>query len=180
MTEDGRSIAHVLKDILLEQGKRVSFAESCTGGLISAMLTELDGASQVFDAGYVTYSNAMKSSMLGVQEATLNQHGAVSELVVREMLGGALAKSGADIGVAVSGIAGPAGGSEDKPVGTVWVAWGSIAAIKTHCFYFPVDRKRFQIIVAALAFDLLRRELLDIKEEAVYMKERALNNKRNA
>lgn len=180
VTEDGRSIAHVLKDILLEQGKRVSFAESCTGGLISAMLTELDGASQVFDAGYVTYSNAMKSSMLGVQEATLNQHGAVSELVVREMLGGALAKSGADIGVAVSGIAGPAGGSEDKPVGTVWVAWGSIAAIKTHCFYFPVDRKRFQIIVAALAFDLLRRELLDIKEEAVYMKERALNNKRNA
>lgn len=180
VTEDGRSIAHVLKDILLEQGKRVSFAESCTGGLISSMLTELDGASQVFDAGFVTYSNAMKSELLGVQGETLNVHGAVSEPVVREMLGGALARSGADVGAAVSGIAGPAGGSADKPVGTVWVAWGSLDQMQAHCFYFPVDRKRFQIIVAALAFDLLRRELLNIDEEAAYLRERSLNKKRDA
>lgn len=177
VTEDGRSIAHVVKDILLEQGKRVCFAESCTGGLISAMLTELDGASQVLDAGFVTYSNEMKSEMLGVQESTLAADGAVSEDVVREMLHGALSRSKADIGVAVSGVAGPSGGSEDKPVGTVWLAWGSLENVKAHCFYFPMDRKRFQIIVAALAFDLLRRELLNIDQEAVYMRERALSSR---
>ena len=178
VTEDERTIAHVVKDILLEQGKRVTFAESCTGGLISSMMTELDGASQVFDAGFVTYSNEMKTRMLGVSGATLTEYGAVSEPVVREMLYGALESSGADLGVAVSGVAGPSGGTKDKPVGTVWVAWGSLDDIHAHCFYFPIDRKRFQVIVAALAFDLLRRELLNVADEAVYMKERALNQKR--
>jgi len=174
VTEDSRSIAHVAKDLLIERGQRVTFAESCTGGLISSMLTELDGASNVFDAGYVTYSNAMKQAMLGVSEAALAEHGAVSELVVREMLSGALENSGADIGVSVSGVAGPSGGTEDKPVGTVWVAWGRTDAIKAYCFYFPMDRKRFQHIVAALAFDLVRRDLLGNEDEAVYFKERAL------
>jgi nicotinamide-nucleotide amidase len=178
VTEDERTIAHVVKDILLEQGKRVTFAESCTGGLISSMMTELDGASQVFDAGFVTYSNEMKTRMLGVSGATLTEFGAVSEQVVREMLHGALENSGADLGVAVSGVAGPSGGTKDKPAGTVWVAWGSLDDIHAHCFYFPIDRKRFQVIVAALAFDLLRRELLSVADEAVYMKERALNQKR--
>ncbi len=178
VTEDERSIAHVVKDILLKHGKRVTFAESCTGGLISSMMTELDGASQVFDAGFVTYSNEMKTRMLGVSGVTLTEFGAVSEQVVREMLQGALVNSGADLGVAVSGVAGPSGGTKDKPTGTVWVAWGSLESIKAHCFYFPTDRKRFQLIVAALAFDLLRRDLLNISDDAVYMKERALNKNR--
>lgn len=177
VTDDSRSLAHVVKDLLLEQNKRVTFAESCTGGLMSSLMTELDGASQVFDAGFVTYSNAMKSQMLGVKTSTLSELGAVSQPVVEQMLQGALANSGADLGVAVSGIAGPKGGTESKPVGTVWLAWGSASKIKTHCFYFPVDRKRFQVLVAALGFDLLRRDMLGIDEEAVYFKERSLQLK---
>lgn len=177
VTDDNRSIAHVVKDLLLAQSKRVTFAESCTGGLISSMMTELDGASGVFDAGFVTYSNEMKQKMLGVEEATLIEHGAVSQAVVEQMLSGALDRSDADLGVAVSGIAGPQGGTTDKPVGTVWVAWGGKSEIKAHCFYFPVDRKRFQILVAALGFDLLRRELMQVNEEAAYFKERSLKNK---
>lgn len=177
VTEDDRVIADVVKELLLEKSQRVTFAESCTGGLISAMLTELDGASQVFDAGFVTYSNAMKSKLVGVQPNTLEAHGAVSEQVVSEMLSGALSASGADLGVAVSGVAGPAGGTPEKPVGTVWVAWGYADQIRTHCFYFPMGRKRFQIMVAALAFDLLRRTLLNIDEAPIYLKERALKVK---
>lgn len=172
VTEDSRSIAHVVLDLLAGQNKRVCFAESCTGGLIAASLTELDGASKVFDAGFVTYSNAMKESMLGVEATALEAHGAVSEEVVRAMLKGALQRSDADLGVAVSGVAGPSGGTEDKPVGTVWVAWGSLEELKAYPFFFPVDRKRFQVLVSALAFDLLRRELMGSTETAVYFKER--------
>ncbi len=172
VTEDSRSIAHVVLDLLLEQGKKVCFAESCTGGLIAASLTELSGASQVFDAGFVTYSNAMKESLLGVNADILEDSGAVSEDVVRAMLSGALQRSGADLGVSVSGVAGPNGGSEEKPVGTVWLAWGSLDDMHAHPFFFPVDRKRFQVLVSALAFDLLRRQLMGSTETAVYFKER--------
>jgi len=177
VTEDDRPIARVVLDLLMAQSKRVTFAESCTGGLISSMLTEQNGSSQVFDAGFVTYSNEMKTDMLGVSPETLNEHGAVSEPVVQHMLAGALSRSGADLGVAVSGIAGPSGGTEDKPVGTVWVAWGGAENIQSHCFYFPMGRKRFQVMVAALAFDLVRRELLGLDEAAVYFKERSLKEK---
>ena len=172
VTEDHRVISAVVKDLLIEKQQTITFAESCTGGLIAANLTEIAGASAVFEAGFVTYSNAMKQALVNVSDASLRQHGAVSEPVVREMLSGALAKTNANIGVAVSGVAGPSGGSNEKPVGTVWIAWGTATHAKAHCFYFPVDRKRFQILVAAVAFDLVRRELLGINEQAIYFKER--------
>lgn len=109
---------------LLEAQIMVATAESCTGGGIAAAFTDLAGSSAWFDAGFVTYSNQAKMHMLGVQESTLISHGAVSEPVVREMVAGAVANSQAQLAVAVSGIAGPGGGSEEKPVGTVWFAWG--------------------------------------------------------
>jgi nicotinamide-nucleotide amidase len=108
---------------LRQQGLRLVVAESCTGGWLAKVLTDLPGSSEWFDRGYVTYSNAAKQSMLGVREATLVAHGAVSEQTVAEMSAGALHESGADLALAVSGIAGPGGGSAEKPVGTVCFAW---------------------------------------------------------
>lgn len=172
VTEDQRSIAHVVKDLLLEADKKITFAESCTGGLIASLMTEVSGSSGVFDAGFVTYSNEAKHRMINVSEQNLMTHGAVSEVVVKEMLHGALNQSGADLGVAVSGIAGPTGGSDEKPVGTVWIAWGSLENIQARQFYFPGNRLYFQKIVAALGLDLIRRELISSHEEPVYFKER--------
>jgi nicotinamide-nucleotide amidase len=99
-------------------------AESCTGGLIAASCTAVAGSSDWFESGFVTYSNESKIELLGVDRALIAQHGAVSEAVVRAMVDGALARSRADLAVAVTGIAGPAGGSPDKPVGTVWLGLG--------------------------------------------------------
>ncbi len=110
-------------DRLRARGWRLVVAESCTGGWLAKVLTDLPGSSDWFDRGYVTYSNAAKQSLLGVREATLIAHGAVSEETVAEMTRGALRESGADLALAVSGIAGPGGGSPEKPVGTVCFAW---------------------------------------------------------
>src|SRR5215469_3217637 len=106
-------------------GRRLATAESCTGGWVAKACTDVAGSSQWFECGFVTYSNAAKVRDLGVSEATLASHGAVSEPTVREMAAGALRVSGADIAVAISGIAGPEGGTPTKPVGTVWfgLAW---------------------------------------------------------
>jgi nicotinamide-nucleotide amidase len=104
-------------------GKSVSTAESCTGGWIAKALTDVPGSSSCFAYGIVSYSNGAKESMLGVQNRTLADNGAVSEPIVREMAQGALQLSGADFSVAVSGVAGPDGGTDEKPVGTVWFAW---------------------------------------------------------
>lgn len=99
-------------------------AESCTGGAIACALTETAGSSEWFDRGFITYSNEAKTEMLGVPADLIATHGAVSEPVVRLMAGAAIARSGAGLSVAVTGVAGPGGGSEDKPVGTVWFGWG--------------------------------------------------------
>ena len=104
-------------------GKTMSAAESCTGGWIAKALTDVSGSSSCFAYGIVSYSNGAKESMLGVQNQTLVDNGAVSEAVVREMAEGVMRLSGADLSVAVSGIAGPEGGTDEKPVGTVWFAW---------------------------------------------------------
>lgn len=108
---------------LLEHQQCIASAESCTGGMIAASCTDLSGSSAWFERGFVTYSNDAKTDMLGVPAALIHQHGAVSEEVAKAMALGALAQSKADFSVAVTGIAGPTGGSEAKPVGTVWLAW---------------------------------------------------------
>ena len=145
-----------LVEELVSAGKVVSTAESCTGGWIAKALTDVQGSSQVFAYGIVSYSNGAKESLLGVDGATLASNGAVSEAVVEEMASGVLNLSGADISVAVSGIAGPDGGSDDKPVGTVWFAWAVKnvcgAEIVTDCQVFSGDRDlvREQTVTHAL------------------------------
>jgi nicotinamide-nucleotide amidase len=118
-------LAERLGQRLLERGECLAAAESCTGGWLAQSVTAIAGSSAWFDRGFVTYSNAAKIDMLGVPENTLNRHGAVSEAVARAMAQGALAHSRADWTVAITGIAGPGGGSPEKPVGTVCFAWAS-------------------------------------------------------
>jgi nicotinamide-nucleotide amidase len=117
------ALAERLGHSLKAQGYKIATAESCTGGWIAQALTEVPGSSAWFDQGFVTYSNNAKVQMLGVNSQTLVQHGAVSAEVAQQMAAGALANSEADWAIAVTGIAGPDGGSEDKPVGTVYIAW---------------------------------------------------------
>lgn len=114
---------HNLADLLTARGWMLATAESCTGGLIAAQCTELSGSSVWFERGFVTYSNEAKTELLGVPADLIVAHGAVSEPVARAMAEGALAHSRADVAVAVTGVAGPTGGSPEKPVGTVWLAW---------------------------------------------------------
>ncbi len=163
-----QNMAAALLDLLAAQGKTLACAESCTGGLISSLLTEIPGSSRVFTAGFITYSNAMKSKMLGVDEAILAQHGAVSKETARAMLQGALQKSGSDYAVAVTGIAGPDGGSADKPVGTVCIAWGDNLSQQVQRFNISGPRKRFQQLVAAIALDAVRRQASGINAEPAY------------
>jgi nicotinamide-nucleotide amidase len=160
VAEGDNTLASALLNLLAAQNKTLACAESCTGGLVSAMLTDIPGASRVFTAGFVTYSNAMKIEMLGVHEKTLAQFGAVSEQTVREMAQGALLRSQADYSIAISGIAGPDGGSEEKPVGTVWIAWGTHHRIRARRFQLGSARKRCQQLAAAIALDLVRRTAL--------------------
>lgn len=137
-------------------GVRVSTAESCTGGLISACLTEMPGASRVFERGFVTYSNQAKSDLLGIPESLLLAHGAVSEEVARAMAEGALTHSAADMAVAVTGIAGPDGGSEEKPVGLVHLAVARKGAATLHRrVLFPGDRAAVRAATVALALEML-------------------------
>lgn len=129
---------------LLASGRRLVTAESCTGGWIAKVCTDLPGSSRWFLGGAVVYDNALKAGVLGVNPQTLAEAGAVSEAVVREMAAGALERLGGDVAVAVSGVAGPDGGTPDKPVGTVWFAWGRRDAqgtlIRTALERFPGDR----------------------------------------
>ena len=168
--EDSDQLAMALQRVLVEKRMTLTTAESCTGGLIASLITKEAGSSQVFGAGFVTYANTAKQQVLHVSEDTINSHGAVSEGVVRAMLLGALTKANADIGIAVSGVAGPGGGSEDKPVGTVWLAWGTKDNNDAIRLQIPGSRERFQILVAAIGLDLLRRQLLELPPIPHYIK----------
>lgn len=150
------AIAGAVVDDLIAARKVVATAESCTGGWISKMLTDVEGSSNCFGYGIVSYSNGAKESLLGVNPATLQEHGAVSEAVVKEMAVGVIALSGAHCAVAVSGIAGPDGGTEEKPVGTVWICWATRSSTKTdvvasaHQFAGDRDDVRSQAVITAL------------------------------
>ncbi len=139
-------LAAQLGGLLKSHGLMLSTAESCTGGGVAQAVTSVAGSSAWFERGFVTYSNLSKQQMLGVAEATIMQYGAVSEATVREMVSGALAHSAAQVALAVSGIAGPDGGTPDKPVGTVWFAWGlKNSAILAQCHQFPGNRAEVRV-----------------------------------
>ncbi|WP_070400295.1 CinA family protein [Hydrogenophaga sp. PML113] len=143
---------------LRARGAMMASAESCTGGLIAAACTELSGSSDWFERGFVTYSNAAKTDSLGVPAALIAAHGAVSEPVARAMAAGAVAHSAARCALAVTGVAGPTGGSADKPVGTVWFGWCTPAGVASEHRRFDGDRAavRAQAVRHALA-GLLQR-----------------------
>jgi nicotinamide-nucleotide amidase len=170
--EEDTQLAGRVLELLRDKNLQLTTAESCTGGLIASMLTRVPGSSESFHAGFVTYANDIKESVLGVQATTLEQHGAVSEAVVREMALGAMQRSGANLAIAVSGVAGPGGGSADKPVGTVWLAWGSRENLRTRCLHWPVERTLFQTMIAAAGLDMIRRMLLGVDEEPRYFMQR--------
>jgi nicotinamide-nucleotide amidase len=157
------ALAESLIGELVVAGKNVATAESCTGGWIAKALTDISGSSQCFGYGIVSYSNGSKESLLGVNPATLAHHGAVSEAVVSEMAAGALALSGADYAVAVSGIAGPGGGSDEKPVGTVWFAWairaGGDMIVETTLHQLPGDRHAVRSRTVVVALQGIRERL---------------------
>ena len=136
----------VLSGLLRSSGIKFATAESCTGGLIAKVATDLSGSSEWFDRGLVTYSNEAKQDLLGVSDVTLDRYGAVSSEVVDEMVKGLLRFKAVSIGVAVSGIAGPDGGSDNKPVGTVWLAWKNAHhSVISQCFIFKGNRDQIRL-----------------------------------
>jgi nicotinamide-nucleotide amidase len=147
------SVVEHLAQVLKQRGWRMATAESCTGGGIAAACTDVAGSSEWFERGFVTYSNAAKTELLAVDAVLIEQHGAVSEPVVRAMAEGAVAHAHAhaQVSVAVTGIAGPGGGSADKPVGTVWLAWHVAGATKAHRIHFNGDRAAVRAATVRLA-----------------------------
>ena len=156
--DDGLPV--VVGRLLKERGLRLAVAESCTGGLIAQQITSVPGSSEFFSGGVVAYSNSSKSALLGVSSDTLETHGAVSEPVARAMAEGVRERFGADLGLATTGISGPGGGSEEKPVGLVYV--GLAAPEGVHCdeFVFALDRARHRALTAQVGLDWVRRSLL--------------------
>lgn len=142
--EQMETLAAQIGEALKARGWMLATAESCTGGGVAQAVTEIAGSSAWFERGFVTYANAAKVEVLGVREETLRAHGAVSELSVREMAEGAILHSHADVAVAISGIAGPGGGSPEKPVGTVWFAW-SLRGGATRARRYLIEGDRAEI-----------------------------------
>lgn len=153
----------LVADFLLAHRWKLATAESCTGGLIAACCTDIAGSSDWFERGFVTYSNAAKTEMLGVDAALINHHGAVSEAVVRAMVQGALQHSAAQVAVAVTGVAGPGGGSAAKPVGTVWLGWATPAGVVAEVQHFAGDRAQVRAATVQHALQRLV-ELLQATE----------------
>jgi nicotinamide-nucleotide amidase len=158
---DGRALEEVLGAMLAARGLTVAVAESCTGGLIASRLTDVPGSSRYVERGVVTYSNASKIELLGVPEEMLAAHGAVSEPVATTMADGIRTRARADIGIGVTGIAGPDGGTPEKPVGTVCVAASSATATRVRTFRFVGGREMVKFQASQAALDMVRRMLLE-------------------
>lgn len=148
--------AAALLDAYRSKGLKIATAESCTGGLISALLTEISGSSDVFECGFVTYSNKSKIDLLNVDATLIEQYGAVSEEVSRAMAQGAITKTGADIAVSITGIAGPSGGTKDKPVGLVYIAVATKNNIICEKNIFSGNREDIRLQSLAKALEMLR------------------------
>jgi nicotinamide-nucleotide amidase len=157
---EGSSVMEqVVGDALLELGWRIAVAESCTGGLLAKRITDVPGSSRYFERGFVTYSNAAKVDLLGVRAADLEQHGAVSAPVAEQMASGAAQKAGVEVGVAITGIAGPDGGTAEKPVGTVFIAVASPRGVASRHHKMLGTRAVIRERSAQTALDLVRRQL---------------------
>ena len=161
--EGEQTLALVVGHLLNGHGRTLAVAESCTGGLVAQLVTDVPGASDYFLGGVVAYSNAAKHEQLGVSRELLEEHGAVSDPVVRAMAEGARERFGADLAVATTGISGPTGGSPDKPVGLVHVALAQDAGTHADHFVFPLDRTRHRLLTAQVALDWVRRALLGVE-----------------
>ena len=158
--EDSADLAAVVLDLCRERGLTIGVAESCTGGLLGARLTAIAGSSDVVLGGVIAYSNGLKSALLDVSPALLAEHGAVSEPVVRAMAAGARAAAGSAIGVAITGIAGPGGGTEEKPVGTVWIASDLDGVVEARRLRLIGDRAEIRQRAAQAAMEMIRRRML--------------------
>lgn len=158
---DSQTLAEVTGSLLLENRMKLAAAESCTGGLLSEMITEVPGSSDYFWGSAITYSNQAKKLFLGVNENTLEQYGAVSQETAREMVQGIVDKTGADVGIAITGIAGPGGGSDEKPVGLVYIAVCINNQIRVKEMRFVGDRKGIRALSARTALDIMRRMILE-------------------
>jgi len=159
---DNETLAEVIGRLLLKKGQTLAVAESCTGGYISHLITSVPGSSGWYKGGVTAYSNEIKQQLLGVSAGTLEKHGAVSEQVVCEMAEGARRKMKADFSVATSGIAGPTGGTEEKPVGTVWIAVATPGKIFAEKFVFGDNRERNIIRSSQTALQILRRTIITL------------------
>jgi nicotinamide-nucleotide amidase len=155
----GESLPETCARMLTDDGKTLAVAESCTGGLITSRIIDIPGCSNFFIEGCVTYSNKAKENRLGVSKNTLESYGAVSEECAREMAEGLLKTSGADYALATTGIAGPDGGTEDKPVGTVFIALSHGGKTQVVRLGLHGERARIREVASLNAFDLLRRSL---------------------
>ena len=160
-SDNDEALEEVVVRLLKQRKQTLATAESCTGGLIANQITNVSGASEVFLAGYITYANSAKSDVLNVDSKLIDKNGAVSEAVARAMAEGARARAASKYGLATTGIAGPTGGSDEKPVGTVYIALASgNSETVAKKFVFPTDRETFKQLAAQAALDLLRRRLL--------------------
>ena len=161
--EGEETLALVVGRLLRKQGRSIAVAESCTGGLVAGALTDVAGASDYFLAGVVAYANRAKVAALGVPEALIEAHGAVSDPVVRAMAEGVRERFGADYGLATTGISGPDGGTADKPVGLVHVALARSEGTHSEHFVFPLDRARHRLLTTQVALDWVRRAALGVE-----------------
>jgi nicotinamide-nucleotide amidase len=164
-SESGETLEQVVGHLLKEAGTTLAVAESCTGGLIAHRLTEVAGSSAYFEQGFITYSNQSKVDLLGVPPELIREHGAVSEPVARAMARGARKRAGVDIAIAVTGIAGPGGGSPEKPVGLVFVAVSDTVGEKVERYQLPQGRSRIKRWTSQLALNLLRLRLMKQSKE---------------
>jgi nicotinamide-nucleotide amidase len=159
---DDDQLEEIIGKLLTAKDKTLATAESCTGGYIASQITMVAGSSAYYNGSVVSYTDESKQALLGVKQETLDSFGAVSEETVREMLLGVCTKFGTDYAIATSGIAGPAGGTSDKPVGTVWLAYGSPTGMRTKKLTFKGNRKQNIQLTALMALELFRKYLIEI------------------